>query len=124
MSSSPPVVALIDVLSNLDPVDKRRFLKFVTGAPRLPAGGWSALKPRFTVVRKNPDVPMPPANADAEPLSPKTRDQLVAMYADKDLPSVMTCANYLKLPPYSAKDVLRDRLLFSIREGQNSFDLS
>lgn len=23
--------------------------------------------------------------------------------ADKDLPSVMTCANYLKLPPYSCK---------------------
>ncbi|KAJ6906763.1 E3 ubiquitin-protein ligase UPL3 [Populus alba x Populus x berolinensis] len=25
--------------------------------------------------------------------------------ADDDLPSVMTCANYLKLPPYSTKDV-------------------
>ena len=23
--------------------------------------------------------------------------------ADDDLPSVMTCANYLKLPPYSTK---------------------
>lgn len=23
--------------------------------------------------------------------------------ADEDLPSVMTCANYLKLPPYSTK---------------------
>lgn len=23
--------------------------------------------------------------------------------ADSDLPSVMTCANYLKLPPYSTK---------------------
>lgn len=23
--------------------------------------------------------------------------------ADDDLPSVMTCANYLKLPPYSSK---------------------
>jgi len=31
--------------------------------------------------------------------------------ADDDLPSVMTCANYLKLPPYSTK-VLR----YSIRE--------
>ena len=138
LSSSPPVIALIDVLSNLDPVDKRRFLKFVTGAPRLPAGGWSALKPRFTVVRKNPDLPSGvtentgnsenivnmTGGAAAEPLSPKTRDHLVAKYADKDLPSVMTCANYLKLPPYSSPKVLRDRLLYSIREGQNSFDLS
>ena len=26
--------------------------------------------------------------------------------ADDDLPSVMTCANYLKLPPYSTKVLL------------------
>lgn len=44
--------------------------------------------------------------------------------ADGDLPSVMTCANYIKLPPYSNKAVLRERLLFAIREGQGSFDLS
>ena len=43
---------------------------------------------------------------------------------DGDLPSVMTCANYLKLPPYSSKAVLEARLLFAIREGQGSFDLS
>lgn len=44
--------------------------------------------------------------------------------ADGDLPSVMTCANYLKLPPYSSREVLRDRLLYAIKEGQGSFDLS
>lgn len=44
--------------------------------------------------------------------------------ADGDLPSVMTCANYIKLPPYSNKEVLKERLLFAIREGQGSFDLS
>ncbi|RVW96638.1 E3 ubiquitin-protein ligase UPL3 [Vitis vinifera] len=25
---------------------------------------------------------------------------------DDDLPSVMTCANYLKLPPYSTKEIM------------------
>lgn len=73
--------------------------------------------------------------------------------ADGDLPSVMTCANYLKLPPYSCKvafcnfltfwlpvlyflefchnvvldvvqEVMRERLLYAICEGQGSFDLS
>ena len=44
--------------------------------------------------------------------------------ADGDLPSVMTCVNYIKLPPYSSKEVARERLLFAIREGQGSFDLS
>lgn len=44
--------------------------------------------------------------------------------ADSDLPSVMTCANYLKLPPYTSKAVMEARLLYAIREGQGSFDLS
>ena len=44
--------------------------------------------------------------------------------ADSDLPSVMTCANYLKLPPYSSKAIMETRLLFAVREGQGSFDLS
>jgi E3 ubiquitin-protein ligase TRIP12 len=36
----------------------------------------------------------------------------------------MTCANYIKLPPYSSKRTMADRLLLAIREGQGSFDLS
>jgi hypothetical protein len=31
---------------------RRRFLRFVTGCPRLPPGGLAALQPRLTVVRK------------------------------------------------------------------------
>lgn len=44
--------------------------------------------------------------------------------SDGDLPSVMTCANYIKLPPYTSFMVCRERVLFAIREGQGSFDLS
>ncbi len=33
------------------------------------------------------------------------------------LPSVMTCFNYLKLPDYSTKAVLKDKLLLAINEG-------
>lgn len=36
----------------------------------------------------------------------------------------MTCANYIKLPPYSSREVLRERLLLAITDGLNSFDLS
>jgi E3 ubiquitin-protein ligase TRIP12 len=36
----------------------------------------------------------------------------------------MTCANYIKLPPYSSKLVLAERLMYAINEGQGSFDLS
>eukprot|EP00955_Chlamydomonas_euryale_P028792 303980-Chlamydomonas_euryale.AAC.1 len=44
--------------------------------------------------------------------------------ADADLPSVMTCANYIKLPPYSGKEVMKQRLMYALNEGQGSFDLS
>jgi len=37
---------------------------------------------------------------------------------------VMTCANYLKLPPYSSKEKMREKLIYAITEGQGSFHLS
>lgn len=114
-SDSKPVINLIETLVELDTDDKRRFLKFVTGSPRLPAGGYLALNPRLTIVRKGPDV--------SGPVSPKSI-KAGKILTDNDLPSVMTCANYFKLPPYSSKEILKDRLLFAIREGQGSFDLS
>ncbi|KAL5231047.1 hypothetical protein ABZP36_029823 [Zizania latifolia] len=80
---------------------RRAFLQFITGSPRLPPGGLAALNPKLTVVRKH--------NSNE---------------ADDDLPSVMTCANYLKLPPYSSKDKMREKLLYAITEGQGSFHLS
>lgn len=112
-SESEPVINLIQVLVELDSEDKRQFLKFVTGSPRLPAGGFLALNPRLTVVRKSPE-----ASVDNK------KDEELKNLSDRDLPSVMTCANYFKLPPYSSKEILKDRLLFAIKEGQGRFDLS
>jgi E3 ubiquitin-protein ligase TRIP12 len=43
---------------------------------------------------------------------------------DAYLPSVMTCANYVKLPDYSSKEMMRERLLTAISEGQGAFYLS
>ena len=48
----------------------------------------------------------------------------ISALSDGDLPSVMTCANYIKLPPYSSKTVMKERVLYAVREGQGSFDLS
>lgn len=46
-------------------------------------------------------------------------------YSSNDfLISVMTCANYVKLPDYSDIDVLRTKLLTAISEGQGAFHLS
>lgn len=53
---SPQVKWLAGVMSSLDPGGRRQFLRFVTGTPRLPIGGFGALRPRLTVVKKEVDV--------------------------------------------------------------------
>ncbi|TKY52886.1 E3 ubiquitin-protein ligase UPL4 [Spatholobus suberectus] len=100
-ASSPPIVNLLEIVREFDHEQQPAFLQFVTGAPRLPPGGLASLNPKLTIVRK-----------------------LCNNRADTDLPSVMTCANYLKLPPYSSKERMKEKLLYAITEGQGSFHLS
>ena len=100
---SKSVKNLLQVMSELAPVQRRDFLQFVTGSPRLPIGGFKSLTPMFTVVCKPSEPP----------------------YSSDDyLPSVMTCANYLKLPDYSDASVLKQKLGVAIKEGQGAFHLS
>ncbi|KAK9798991.1 hypothetical protein WJX73_009807 [Symbiochloris irregularis] len=127
-SSSTAVQHFLETLAELDSADQRRFLRFVTGCPSLPPGGVAALQPRLTVVRKQSssamEAPSTPRH-DSASGTPRSLSHTASMgSADGDLPSVMTCANYIKLPPYSTKAVMQERLLFVIREGQCSFDLS
>lgn len=100
-AGSPPVINLLEVISEFTYEQRRAFLQFVTGAPRLPPGGLAALNPKLTIVSKHS-----------------------SNCPDADLPSVMTCANYLKLPPYSSKETMKEKLLYAITEGQGSFHLS
>lgn len=121
---SAPVRYFLEILTEMDPADQRRFLRFVTGCPRLPPGGIASLQPRLTVVRKHPTTLEGLTSPAGTPGSSLKDLSAGTVLADGDLPSVMTCANYIKLPPYSCKTVMLERLLFAIREGQGSFDLS
>lgn len=113
-AKSPAIVNLLEIMGEFTPEQQRAFCQFVTGAPRLPPGGLAALNPRLTIVRKHSSTASTTAsNGNAASES-----------ADSDLPSVMTCANYLKLPPYSTKEIMYKKLLYAINEGQGSFDLS
>ncbi|KAH8832939.1 hypothetical protein DL96DRAFT_1667384 [Flagelloscypha sp. PMI_526] len=94
---------LLEVMSEYDAPTRRDYLQFITGSPKLPIGGFRGLNPPLTVVRKPHEAPLK---------------------ADDYLPSVMTCVNYLKLPEYSTKDIMRDRLKTAVREGKSSFHLS
>ncbi|CAO3599290.1 unnamed protein product [Absidia cylindrospora] len=100
---STTVKNLLEILSEMTGKEQREFLQFTTGSPRLPIGGWKSMRPMFTVVKKNCDAPLGP---------------------DDYLPSVMTCANYLKMPDYTNKEIMRKQLLKSMHEGKNSFLLS
>lgn len=100
---SKSVKNLLQTMSEYSPEQRRDFLQFVTGSPKLPIGGFKSLTPMFTVVCKPSEAP----------------------YSSDDyLPSVMTCVNYLKLPDYSNQDTLKERLGVAIREGQGAFHLS
>ncbi|KZT67358.1 hypothetical protein DAEQUDRAFT_673424 [Daedalea quercina L-15889] len=94
---------LLEIMSEFDSPTRRSYLQFITGSPRLPIGGFRGLNPPLTVVRKPHEAPL---------------------IADDYLPSVMTCVNYLKLPEYSSKAVMREKLHIAMREGVGSFHLS
>lgn len=80
---------------------------------------------RLTVVRKQSSASMDMSSTPRASSTPRSLSHQPSFGSvDGDLPSVMTCANYIKLPPYSSKTVMQERVLFAIREGQGSFDLS
>jgi E3 ubiquitin-protein ligase TRIP12 len=94
---------LVEMMSTFTSVERREFLMFVTGSPKLPIGGFKALSPPLTVVCKNVDSGRKP---------------------DDYLPSVMTCVNYLKVPEFSSLEVTKQRFSVAVREGQGCFHLS
>ncbi|RDW85643.1 hypothetical protein BP5796_03968 [Coleophoma crateriformis] len=100
---SKSVKNLLQTMSELTMAERRDFLQFTTGSPKLPIGGFKSLTPMFTVVCKPSEPPYT---------------------SDDYLPSVMTCVNYLKLPDYTDLDVMRRRMNTAIKEGQGAFHLS
>jgi E3 ubiquitin-protein ligase TRIP12 len=100
---SKTVQNLIKLMMSYSQEERRSFLKFLTGAPRLPIGGFKNLKPEFTVVLKRAEE---------------------GCDVDDYLPSVMTCANYLKLPDYSSSEVLQSKMFTAMNDGAGAFLLS
>jgi len=95
---SRQVKDLLSIMSELKGDERRAFLSFITGSPRLPIGGFAALTPPLTIVRKDG--------------------------GDGALPSVMTCVNFLKCPAYSSREVVEARFGIAVRDGAEGFHLS
>ncbi|KAI9151949.1 putative ubiquitin fusion degradation protein C12B10.01c [Paramyrothecium foliicola] len=100
---SASVKNLLQTMSEFDASQRREFLQFTTGSPKLPIGGFKSLTPMFTVVCKPSEHPYT---------------------SDDYLPSVMTCVNYLKLPDYSTIKIMKKQLFTAVKEGQGAFHLS
>jgi len=100
-STSNAILMLVDVLAELSHERQRKFLSFLTGSPRLPIGGFKNLKPLIKISRKESFTNV-----------------------NTDLPSANTCFNHLKLPNYSEIAIMKEKIIFAIENGTNSFDLS
>jgi hypothetical protein len=99
---SPEIQMLFEVLAEFDMEQQKMVVQFVTGFSHLPIGGLAALDPKLTIAKRE--------DAETNP--------------DEMLPSVMTCTNYFKMPPYSSKEIMRERILRAISDGINAFDLT
>ncbi|RNF11539.1 E3 ubiquitin-protein ligase TRIP12 [Trypanosoma rangeli] len=95
---------LFEIIASFNEEEQRRFFLFLTGSVHLPVGGLASLRPKFTIVRKTSS-------------EPKVREQ-------DQLPSAMTCQNYLKLPAYDSKEQMEKKLRQAIDEGGGAFLLT
>jgi E3 ubiquitin-protein ligase TRIP12 len=101
-AESREVQMLFETVCDFTTDQQRLLVQFLTGYSQLPIGGLAALDPRLTVAQK--------FDKNVNP--------------DDELPSVTTCMHYFKVPAYTSKDVMREKLLLAITEGQNGFGLT
>ncbi|PGH16813.1 hypothetical protein AJ79_01457 [Helicocarpus griseus UAMH5409] len=93
----PTIKLFWEVLQGMTNAERAKLLKFVTSTPRAPLLGFSHLNPPFSIRDSSAD--------------------------EERLPSTSTCANLLKLPRYSRRETLREKLMYAINSGAG-FDLS
>lgn len=89
-------------LESLTGEQQGQFLKFVTSCSRPPLLGFKYLEP---------------------PLCIQMVGGVLDLSAQQRLPTASTCINMLKLPPYSSPELIREKLLYAIR-NISGFDLS
>lgn len=86
-----------EVIASFDETQKRKLLKFITSCSRPPLLGFKDLYPALCI-----------QNAGKEP---------------ERLPTASTCMNLLKLPEVYDKEIMRDKLTYSINSS-SGFELS
>lgn len=82
-----------EVVSEMGQEQRSLLLHFATGSSRLPPTGFQDLQPRFRVEVQSSGNP-------------------------EHLPHAHTCFNQIILSPYTSKDMLKEKLLLALRQGE------
>lgn len=110
--SQPIIGWLWEVVDEMNAEQQRKFLRFMTSCSRQPLLGFNSLVPapciQQTRLREDHS-----GNDISDELS----------VGNIRLPSSSTCMNLLKLPKYTSKQMLREKLLYAI-EAAAGFELS
>jgi E3 ubiquitin-protein ligase TRIP12 len=118
---SKSVRNLLHTMSEFSDQQRRDFLQFITGSPKLPIGGMYPLSTPFLALLTD----ISPGFKNLTPMFTVVCKPSEPPYTSDDyLPSVMTCVNYLKMPDYSTVDILKEKLGTAMNEGQGAFHLS
>ncbi|GJN94482.1 hypothetical protein Rhopal_007562-T1 [Rhodotorula paludigena] len=95
--NTPTIQHFWDVVRSFDKAERAKLVRFVTACERPPLLGFAQLNPLFAIRKAGDD--------------------------ESRLPTSATCVNLLKLPEYSDRESLRQKLLYAINSGAG-FDLS
>ncbi|KAK9914927.1 hypothetical protein WJX75_002372 [Coccomyxa subellipsoidea] len=98
----PVIMEFWRAMQEFTPEQQKAFLRFVTSCSRPPLLGFQYLDPKLCIQ-----------------MAGSVQDEA----AQERLPSASTCINLLKLPPYRSATVIRDKLLYAVRNVAG-FDLS
>jgi ubiquitin-protein ligase E3 C len=90
-SFDPYIMQFWSVVESFSEDERSQLLRFVTSVPRPPSLGFGSLNPSFTIQWMD-----------------------ISSSSEGHLPTAATCFNILKLPRYSNKQVLKEKLLQSI----------
>lgn len=122
-SSHKVILWLFDILKNdFTPEKRRQFLKFVTSVSSPPLLGFNSLNPPFSIRCVEVDED----NDHGDNFGSVVRGFLGIRTSSKisiRLPTASTCFNLLKLPNYSSKKVLKEKLTQAVMHN-SGFELS
>jgi hypothetical protein len=109
----PTIILFWQCFDGMTPWEQGQLLRFATSCSKAPIGGFSQLNPPFTIAKM--DV-IEKANIISVFKRPGQGIQR--------LPTASTCFNLLRLPPYSDKKTMRDRLTTAIATNSSGFFLA